>query len=120
VLVTMLLGGLWQRRTLRANPFHRNLWDIIVVTVGQNLAQRLLGVALGIPTLRLFPFEMVVFAGSAALMSLIMSCSLPPIWSPTGYCHWCIRRPCSCWCSAGGTPRRLSPLTAPTRARGVG
>lgn len=76
MLAAVLLGGLWQRRTLRANPFHRNLWYIIVVTVGQNLAQRLLGVALGIPTLRLFPFEMVVFAGSAALMSLIMSRSL--------------------------------------------
>ncbi len=73
MLGVILLGGLWQRRTLRANPFHRNLWLITLVTVLQNLAQRLLGLALDIPSLRLFPFEMVVFAGSGAIMALTVN-----------------------------------------------
>ena len=73
MLGVVLLGGLWQRRTLRANPFHRSLWLITLVTVLQNLAQRLLGLALDIPVLRLFPFEMVVFAGSGAIMALTVN-----------------------------------------------
>lgn len=78
------LGGLWQRRTLRTNSFHRSLWLITLVTVLQNLAQRLLGLALDIPTMRLFPFEMVVFAGSGAIMGLtinrwLLLVSVPPI-----------------------------------------
>ena len=84
MLGVVVLGGLWQRRTLRTNSFHRSLWLVTLVTVLQNLAQRLLGLALDIPTLRLFPFEMVVFAGAGAMMALtidrwLLLVSVPPI-----------------------------------------
>ncbi len=72
ILIGVLGGaGLLRFRTLLENTFHRHIYLALMVIMSQNLGQRLLGWKLGWLMRQLIPFEMLVWAGGMAMMSLL-------------------------------------------------
>jgi serine/threonine protein kinase len=64
-------AGLLRFRTLLENMFHRRIYLALLLVITENLGQRLLGWKLGWVMRQLMPFEMVVWAGGMAMMSLL-------------------------------------------------
>lgn len=63
--LAILLGlGVYHRRTLLANRFHRYMAIILLLTSVENTCQRLFALKLGIAQQQLMPFEMVVLAAN--------------------------------------------------------
>jgi len=71
-LAAVLGVGIFRRRTLLANRFHRYMWTLCTATLLENLLQRLVGLALGMPVSRIFPFEMIVLASNTALAGIFL------------------------------------------------
>lgn len=72
ILIGVLGGaGLLRFRTLLENTFHRRIYLVLMLIMSQNLGQRLLGWKLGWLMRQLIPFEMLVWAGGMAMMSLL-------------------------------------------------
>jgi hypothetical protein len=65
----VLLGGIWRRRSLLHHRFHRYLWGIILFNLVQQGLQRALGWHYHLPITQVFSFEMVVLAGSLAIVA---------------------------------------------------
>jgi hypothetical protein len=64
-------AGLLRFRTLLENAFHRRIYLALLLIIAENFGQRLLGWKLGWVMRQLMPFEMVVWAGGMAMMSLL-------------------------------------------------
>jgi serine/threonine protein kinase len=81
VVTTLIIGGFVYRRTLRASRFHRHVFVVIAATTGMNFLQRIVGTILDLPMNWQFPFEMIVMAGGAAILSttLIRSVFFVPL-----------------------------------------
>jgi hypothetical protein len=62
-----LIGGLWRRRTLLSNRFHRHVWILVMATFLQNFLLRLLGAVHHLPPPELYQLEQVVFVGSLTI-----------------------------------------------------
>ena len=71
ILIGSWGAGLLRFRTLLENTFHRRIYLILMLIMSQNLGQRLLGWKLGWLMRQLIPFEMIVWAGGMAMMSLL-------------------------------------------------
>ncbi len=72
ILIGVLGGaGLLRFQTLLENRFHRRIYLALLLIMAENLGQRLLGWKLGWMMRQLVPFEMVVWAGGTALLSLL-------------------------------------------------
>lgn len=67
VIAVTLGAGLAQRKSLLRNTFHRRMWILILVTLLQNMALRLIGGSLGLTFQQVGPVELVVLAGTATL-----------------------------------------------------
>jgi serine/threonine protein kinase len=80
ILVAAMLaaGGLY-RQTLLSNTFHRRVYLLILLGMGQNLLQRTVGYGLGFQMRHLFPFEMVVWTGVSSLLIGLGLRSLLPL-----------------------------------------
>ncbi len=75
-----VIGGLFKRKTLLANQFHRRLWILFTSFVVLNFGQRLLGFVFKTPLIQLVPFELLAMAANIAVAAAM---ALPALfWVP--------------------------------------
>ncbi len=79
-LAALLGAGIYSRRTLFSNRFNRSLWLVCMMTILENLFQRIATRQLGLPIVSLFPFEMIVLSGSVAISAVLLLREL--LWLP--------------------------------------
>lgn len=69
VMVASLIVGIYYRKTLLGNRFHRALWFLCMANMVENMIQRLIALQLGMPMTWLFPFEMIILAANSAVIA---------------------------------------------------
>jgi serine/threonine-protein kinase len=69
VLGASLVAGIYYRKTLLGNRFHRALWFLCMANMVENMLQRFIALRLGMPMTWLFPFEMIVLAANSAVIA---------------------------------------------------